>query len=119
MADFITVFENKEERMINLEWVEEIRPDGDGKAVIYFAFQGVGCIEQDCIKTDESYNEVKRKIWRYTMANEKLISAISAIERALGMIEGVSYGLCDSQACALVDAIEKIDGALEVLKDGK
>ena len=64
MAEFITVFENQEERMINLDWVEEIRPDTDGKAVIYFAFQCGNCIEQDNIKTDESYNEVKRKIWR-------------------------------------------------------
>lgn len=51
------------------------------------------------------------------MANEKLISVISTIERAVGMIEGVSYGLCDSQASALIDAVEKIDGALEVLKE--
>lgn len=64
MSDFITVHENGEERLINLAWVEEIRPDNDAKAVVYFAFQGVGCIEQDCIKTDESYCEVKRKIWR-------------------------------------------------------
>lgn len=52
------------------------------------------------------------------MANEKLISAISTIERALGMIEGVSYVLCDSQASAVMDAVEMIDGALEVFKDG-
>ena len=51
------------------------------------------------------------------MANEKLISVISTIERAVGMIEGVSYGLCDSQASALVDAVQKIDEALEVLKE--
>ena len=53
------------------------------------------------------------------MANEKLISIVSTIERALGMIEGVSYGLCEDQSSALLDAIEMIDGALEVLKDGK
>lgn len=64
MADFITVFEDHQERMINLAWVEEIRPDDDGKAVIYFAFQGAGYLEQDHIKTDESYGEVKKKIWR-------------------------------------------------------
>ena len=64
MADFITVFENHQERMINLHWVEEIRPDDDGRAVIYFAFQNGNCIDQDYIKTDESYGEVKRKIWR-------------------------------------------------------
>lgn len=64
MADFITVFEDKQERMINLTWVEEVRPDDDGRAVIYFAFQCAGYLEQDHIKTDESYGEVKRKIWR-------------------------------------------------------
>ena len=52
------------------------------------------------------------------MENEKLIAIVSTIERAVGMIEGVSYGLCDSQASALVDAVEKIDGALEELKNG-
>lgn len=33
-------------------------------ALEYFAFQGDGYLEQDHIKTDESYGEVKRKIWR-------------------------------------------------------
>lgn len=64
MAEFITVFEDHQERMINLDWVEEIRPLDDGRAVIYFAFQNAGYIEQDQIKTDESYGEVKQKIWR-------------------------------------------------------
>lgn len=52
------------------------------------------------------------------MENEKLISVISTIERAVGMIEGISYGFCDSQASALIDAVEKIDEALAALKDG-
>lgn len=52
------------------------------------------------------------------METEKLITVISTIERAVGMIEGVSYVLYDSQASALIDAVEKIDEALEVLKDG-
>lgn len=64
MPDFIEVHENGEERLVNLRWVEEVMPDDDGKAVIYFAFQGVGYIEQDCIKTDESYADVKCLIWR-------------------------------------------------------
>ena len=51
------------------------------------------------------------------MTIEKLISAIGDLERAAGMIEGVSYGLCDSQASALIDAVQKIDEALEVLKE--
>ena len=53
------------------------------------------------------------------MANEKLISSISTIERALGMIEGVSYGLTDAQASALVDAVQMIDEAVKEITDGK
>jgi hypothetical protein len=53
------------------------------------------------------------------MANEKLLSIISTIERALGMIEGVSYGLTDGQASALIDAVEMIDGAVKEIQDGK
>lgn len=53
------------------------------------------------------------------MANEKLVSNVSTIERALGMIEGVSYGLSDAQANALVDAVQMIDEALKEIKDGK
>lgn len=62
MAKFVVVHENSEERMINLDWVEEIRQDEDNKADIYFAFQVAGCIEQDYIITDESYDEVKLRI---------------------------------------------------------
>lgn len=53
------------------------------------------------------------------MTNEKLLSIISAIERALGMIEGVSYGLTDGQASALIDAVEMIDRAVKEIQDGK
>lgn len=63
MDEFIVVHENGEERIVNLAWVEEIRPD-DGRAFFYYAFQGAGYMEQDSIKTDEPYNAVKRMIWR-------------------------------------------------------
>lgn len=63
MAEFIIVHENGKERMVNLAWVEEIRPDG-GQAFIYYAFQNGGCIEQDYVKTDEPYEVVKKMIWR-------------------------------------------------------
>lgn len=64
MAEFICVHEKGEERLINLNWVEEIRPNMYGNAEIYFAFNAAGCCEQDYITSDESYGEVKRKIWR-------------------------------------------------------
>ena len=53
------------------------------------------------------------------MANEKLLSIISTLERAAGMVEGVSYGLTDAHASALVDAVEMIDCAIKEIKDGK
>lgn len=53
------------------------------------------------------------------MANEKLISSISTIERALGMIEGVSCGLEKAYSDTLLDAIEMIDGAVKEITDGK
>ena len=54
------------------------------------------------------------------MVNEKLISQISTIQRALGMIEGVSYGLTDSAGTALADAVQMIDETIkEMLEDGK
>lgn len=54
------------------------------------------------------------------MADMKVINAISQINRALGMIEGVSYLLSGDQASAIVDAVSMIDEALkEVFDDGK
>ena len=53
------------------------------------------------------------------MANEKLIYSISTIERALGMIEGVSCGLESKYSDTLLDAIEMIDGAVKEITDGK
>ena len=48
---------------------------------------------------------------KYTMT-----AIISDINRALGMIEGVSYGAADSVSQCLVDAVQIIDSALEELK---
>lgn len=53
------------------------------------------------------------------MANEKMLNAISAIDRALGKIEGVAFVLEDKYSMPLLDAIEVIDGALEDIKNGK
>ena len=53
------------------------------------------------------------------MANEKLISQISTIQRALGMIEGVSYGMEQSAGQALADAVQMIEEAVKEITDGK
>lgn len=62
------------------------------------------------------------------MANEKLISQISTIQRALGMIEGISYGLTMEQGNAIDDAVQMIDETVQqmiyettkgMMEDGK
>jgi hypothetical protein len=53
------------------------------------------------------------------MANEKLLSSLSTIERALGIIEGVSCGLENCYAQSLIDAVEMIDGAVKEITDDK
>ena len=54
------------------------------------------------------------------MATEKQISQISTINRALGMIEGVSCGLENKYADTLLDAIEMIEAVVkEIFEDGK
>lgn len=54
------------------------------------------------------------------MADEKLISQISTINRALGMIEGVSYGIDDAAGNAIADAVQMIEETIkEMMADGK
>lgn len=53
------------------------------------------------------------------MANEKLLSKISTIERMLGKIEGVAFVLEDKYATPLFDAVEVIDCMIQEVKDGK
>ena len=53
------------------------------------------------------------------MANEKLLSKISTIERMLGKIEGVAFVLEDKYSMPILDALEVIDSVVEEIKDGK
>lgn len=54
------------------------------------------------------------------MTEMKVLNAISTINRALGIIEGVSYGLQSDQASALIDAVSMIEESLkEVGLDGE
>lgn len=59
MDQFIEVHCNGEKRFINLRWVEEIQEDKNYCVTIYFAFTN-----PNCFKVDESYEEIKRLIWR-------------------------------------------------------
>lgn len=52
------------------------------------------------------------------MENEKQIKAISAIERALGKIEGVASGLERKYSTPLLDAVERIEFAIKEITDG-
>ena len=61
MADFIEVHQLGHPRLVNLDWVEEIRPTENGTQ-IYFAFTSPDATSQDFITTDESYDKIKRII---------------------------------------------------------
>lgn len=64
MEQFIEVHIEGEKRLINLRWVEDIKKDPDGSAIIYFAFNYPDSYNQDYIEVDESYSEILNKIWR-------------------------------------------------------
>ena len=54
------------------------------------------------------------------MANKNMASAFLNLERALGIIEGISVGLHGTAAeGALIDAVEMIENALKEILDGK
>ena len=53
------------------------------------------------------------------MANEKILSKISTIERMLGKIEGVAFVLEDRYATPILDAVEVLDCVLKEITDGK
>ena len=53
------------------------------------------------------------------MANEKLLSKISTIERMLGKIEGVAFVLEDKYSMPILDALEVLDSAVKEITDGK
>ena len=63
MNKFIEVHEEGNPRLVNLAWVEEIRPMGDKQACIYFAFSVPNHSDQDFLEVDESYNELLSMIW--------------------------------------------------------
>ena len=50
------------------------------------------------------------------MATEKL-KALEAINRALGWLEGISYGVPADFATGIIDAVETIDVSLKELLD--
>lgn len=49
--------------MVNLDWVENFQPDGE-HAVIFMAFTDPDYGNQDQLHTRESYEDIKRMIWR-------------------------------------------------------
>jgi len=64
MSNFIEVHVNGHPRLINLRWVEEIWDNGKDGVRIYFAFNYPDACEQDNIIVDETYDEIRRMIWR-------------------------------------------------------
>ena len=63
MAKFIEVTDlDGRKRLINTAWIEEIW-EGDN-ATIYFAFNCPNGGDQDSLVVQESYKEIKMKVWR-------------------------------------------------------
>lgn len=62
MAKFIEVHQQGEPRLINLTWVEDIWPTGNGTQ-IFIAFNDAGDTSQDYIPTDESFEEIRALIF--------------------------------------------------------
>ena len=58
MNRFIEVHKNGKPCLINTRWIEEITGN-----TIYFAFTVPQAIEQDYIKADETYEQLKELIW--------------------------------------------------------
>ena len=65
MTKFIEVHLNGASYLINLAHVEEIECDTDGNCTIYFAFSVPypNAIVQDSIMPDETYEQIKSKIF--------------------------------------------------------
>ena len=62
MAKIIEVTDlDNRKRLINTRWIEEIW-EGEN-ATIYFAFQAENMVDQDSLVVQESYEEVKMKVW--------------------------------------------------------
>ena len=63
MTKFIEVHLTGSSILINVAHVEEILCDTDGKCTIYFAYSVPDAIEQDYIIPDETYDQIKSKIF--------------------------------------------------------
>ena len=64
MNDFIEVHVHGERHLVNLRSVEDILDMGKDGTAIYFTFSAPDAVYQDRIFTDETYEEVRRMIWR-------------------------------------------------------
>lgn len=62
MAKFIEVHLEGRPIMVNLDYVEEIEKANNGKCTIYQSFNCPDASEQDYIKPDETYDEVRLMI---------------------------------------------------------
>lgn len=62
--NFITVHFKGKEVMLNTDWIEMVTESDDGSCTIYFSLCIPNSDEQDYLKPEESYQDVKRMIWR-------------------------------------------------------
>lgn len=62
MAKFIELHLKGNPVMVNLDYVEQIEKRESGKCTIYQSFNCPNVLEQDYIKPDETYDEVRLMI---------------------------------------------------------
>jgi hypothetical protein len=90
---------------------------GTGEQQTHLATFAVSILRQ---AVTESLVQCALRVGGHKMANEKLMSANSTLQRALGIIEGVMLIADDKTQQTLATVVEMIDGAWnEVLEDGK
>ena len=95
MAKFIEVTTNGEKVLINTRWVQDIHSTENGESTIYFAFNAPNAYDQDHITVDESYEEVKMKVWGCN--GER--TACPTCERALKRLKGYAVPAVRCKDC--------------------
>jgi hypothetical protein len=62
--EFIAVHFQGKEIMINADWIEMVSESDDGSCTMYLSLCLPNSDDQDYLKPEESYQDIKRMLWR-------------------------------------------------------
>lgn len=62
--NFIAVHFQGKEIMINTDWIEMVSENDDGSCTMYFSLCLPNSDDQDYLEPEESYQDIKRMLWR-------------------------------------------------------